>query len=166
MKIVFLALYAFLSALIVNIALFSSNSWKMFLWDVLQSRSFSHHYADLFLEWTRNNEGTKIVLKNSKPLYQVQSISFSVLYNPELWELKQEKLFIPSGNIETISKGSGVHVYTLYFSHPQDIFPHRPFFEMLFERKKEGILQVNLIHAQFTDSKGNSFHMTTSWIQF
>lgn len=125
---------------------------------ILDSSSNSEIKADIFTEIKEN----KIILKNSKEMKNVKSISFSIAYDNSKIEILEWKSNLEKPEILG-EKWSWIETFIINFNE-KNIFKNEILAEINFKKLEETNSRINLLNANFTDSEENIFELTTSWV--
>lgn len=114
--------------------------------------------SDFYLENVEN----KVVIKNSKLMSKVKSITTSITYNPQetqiisfnssLWEVVE--LWDWEGGFKTF----------LIVTSWENIEINKDILEI--ETSKDNSSQINLINSSFKDENDEIYKLTTSWITY
>ena len=158
-KNTYFIVWAFVVAFALNLLIFESmNFWQNLKTSVLDSQNTLEQQtedkkADIYIE----EQNWKLFLKNSKEISDLQSISFSLVYdnssienlgvNSTIWEKWSGiETVIINANVENIEKNSILAEIKI--------------------QKKENIAftAINLTNANFIDKQENIFNLTTSGI--
>ena len=118
--------------------------------------------SDIFLE----NSWDEIVVKNFKNMNFLDSISFSLVYNPEnitIWNLRSWKNWL---ELTKIRNTPGFYTIILISKFPLDINSWEVLISFEIKKKNNKTESINLINANFSDSNSESYELTTSWITF
>ena len=134
--------------------------WKNLKTSVLNSEL--NKKSDIFLESSWN----KIVIKNSKNISSLDSISLSLVYNPLNLKIENITPELESLKVTEVTNTDGFSTIIISSSSPLDVSPSEilvSFDAVKTENKTENI---NVINANFSDSNSESYDLTTSWITF
>lgn len=158
---------SFLLALWLNFFLMNSNTSSLLQSSVLNSNLNKPLSADLFFTQKNESGNTSIELKNGKKMYQVQSLSFSTMYNPENMQLKDKFLQLENAELLNLVDNDGYNTVIVNFKTPTDIPVNTNIINFIFEKTDTNILEnAQLINANMTDKNGDVFNLSTSWINF
>jgi len=116
--------------------------------------------SDLYLE----NNSWKIILKNSKKLNKVTSISFSIIYNPE--NVKIKNISCIWDNIVEIWNEKWIKAIIVNFSKNKNIENNSEICKIQTIKNNNNSEQLNLINSNFTDNTWETYLLTTSGITF
>lgn len=137
------------------------------LWDglkanILESSTNNLVWADMLVR----HEDETLFISGSKSMNQVKEIAFSITYDPELWSLNSSTTNLLGGDITEISNQAGISTYLITFLQPIDISPSSVLAEMGFQKTNDATAHINLIQANFTDSVGEIYLLSTTWAMF
>jgi hypothetical protein len=153
--------FSLILALWINFLLLDNTSiWKSLKASILDVNQ-SENKSDLYLENTWNS----IIVKNSKTIQDTISISLSLVYNPEILELREIITDLwnayPLWEINVWSD-----IITIELSQAQDILENTKILEINYTRKEQASINLNMVNANFTDTNEENYHLTTSGIIF
>ncbi len=138
-----------------------SDLWNNLKASVINSKNIEkNNKADIYIETNKS----KIQIKNSKEMNNVDNISFSLIYNPEniniiwyqseYWEVT--KLWTANSWLNNfIIKTEG-----------QKIDKSSSVLEIEISKNNENSEQLNIINANFKDIENQRYQLTTSWITY
>ena len=137
----------------------NSKFWSNLKSSVLEAGQ-NNTKADLVLE----NKNQKIILKNSKKLNNIKSLSFSIIYNPE--NISIENIECNSNKLIKIENQEGIKAIIVNYDTPKNIEKNSEICKIKTSKKETKSEQLNLINSNFTDITWETYLLTTSWITF
>lgn len=116
---------------------------------------------DIYLTKYNND----IFLKTSNNIDNIESLSLSLIYNPENLKIIE---IIPRLNAETlkISNTPGISTIILNYKEVSNIKAWERIFTIKVEKKDNIKESLNIINSNFTDSNNNTFELTSSSVSF
>jgi len=142
--------------LILNNTKFSKNLRTNLLESKLNNKK-----SDIFFEISNNN----LILKTSKNISNIESLSFSTAYNSENIELDK---VIPKLNAQTtyISNTSWLSTILIEYSEINNIKSWDKILTIEINKTINKTENLNIINANFTDSDSNTYELSSSSITF
>ena len=137
----------------------STEFWNNLKTSVLNANS-NTNLADIYLEKTNND----IILKTSKDINNSTSLSFSISYNPT--EINIADIVADNAQVLNLSNTPGINSVVITFDTEKDIIAWNKIITLNVEKLKDGIQNINIINAKFTDWNSEDYLLTTSWISF
>ena len=133
------------------------------IWDWLKAsvlESETENKADLFIE---NNNG-EIVIKNSKEIIWVESLSLSLGYDSENLEITwiSSKLWEV---VELWENNTWMDTLIIQINW-SDIKKNSEVLNIDASKIEDSSEQINLINVNFKDSSSEQYNLSTSWITF
>jgi len=107
-----------------------------------------------------------ISFQNTQLLQSVESISFSLAYNPELIDFTDMQSPFADMQITPIENEDGFSTYILSLETPVDIYPLSSLLDIQYKKIEDATIHLNIINVNFSDSSGDTYSLTTSWIMF
>ncbi len=116
---------------------------------------------DLYLEqiWTN-----LVSLKSSKPMADVKTLSFAMVYNKENVDLKTKILKIEGSELLDLSNKDWINTIIINFKTPISIQAWQDLLSVAFERIKPTPENINITSSNFTDKVDKTYILSTSWI--
>ncbi|MDQ7008963.1 MAG: hypothetical protein Q9M94_01580 [Candidatus Gracilibacteria bacterium] len=131
--------------------------------NILETNKKVEKQSDLYIQKTIGKDSNLMILKTSKNIDKVKSISFSLTYNPEDVEIQD---IFPNINTSRLENEKGITTFIINFNEVKNIKSGEEIINF-YTSKKEGTSQnINLINANFTDSTNTRYDLTTSGIIF
>lgn len=138
-----------------------SELWNNIKASVINSKNIeNNNQADIYIE----KSDSKIKVKNSNQMDNVNNISFSIIYNPENIEIYWYK-----SNYGKVTKLWTNNWWTNNFiikTSGQIIEKWSDILEIELNKKQETSEQLNIINANFKDNNDKRYQLTTSWITY
>lgn len=155
---------AFVLAAWVHMTLFSGNSGEYITASIVDVVSQEQEIikADIYWEF----EDTTLVIKNSQSMADIESISFTLAYNPELWTLGSEQLWGLEVEVITQENEAGLIYVQLALQEAQNLPAESRIARLPYTQTADGKQSFNIIQASFTDVSGEIFLLTSSWTQY
>lgn len=139
----------------------STNLWNSLKASVLNSTS-NKDLSDVYL--VKNWD--KISLKNSKKMENIENLSLSFNYNPENIKIEKISSSIEWINILNLANDPWINSLIIKFSWNKNINLWTNIIDITTSKKIEKSESLNLINANFTDTKWTNFSLSTSGISF
>lgn len=149
-------------ALGINLFLFNTDIWRHLNSSIL-NYSQNNNVSDLYLEKFKNNI---ILLKSSKDMNNVKSLSFSINYNPENIVIKDKLLEIDDAEIMNVVDTDWINTLIINFNYPVNIKKSENIVKIVLEKKQNQPENINLSFSNFIDFEDNKYILSTSWVQF
>lgn len=134
------------------------------IWDSLKSSIIDSKTntikADLYIENIEN----KILIKNWKDIQNIDTISLSIIYNPNNLDIKN----IKSSYWEAITlweKNTWSDTIIINIWN-KNIVKNNTILELITNKKENKSEQLNLINVNFKDINWDKYDLSTSWITF
>lgn len=155
---------AFVLAAGVQTALFSGNSGEYITASIIDVVSQEEEVIKADIYWEL--EDTMLLIKNGQTLSEIESMSFTLAYNPELWTLETKQL--TENGIEVLAEENeaGLIYVQLMFQEAQNIPSGTQLARFAYAKKADGRQAFNIIQASFTDIGGEIFLLTSSWTEY
>ena len=157
---IFLVISSLVLAIAIHIFIIDSDNIQFLKTNVLESSS-SYNNSDIYLEKAENQE---IILKNSKSMDNVKSISFSLFFDEDALTIKNISPQA-NGDISIISQSGGIAQYIVSFDSAQDLTQNTEFARISTEKLQENAV-INISSAQFYDLEDKSYLLSSSGIHF
>lgn len=155
-----IALSAFVFALWIHALLMTNNiqTWLQasLLWTDMQS---TQKEADLSLAY----ENSSIKLFTQKNIDDLSSLSFSILMNPESWSLDLENIQSPYMDLQIENNTPGVYFINIFLDTDQSLVAGTEILTFPYTQLNDEAQYFNLIEANFTDSSGEKYLLSTTW---
>jgi len=128
--------------------------------NILESEK-KENISDIFLEKNEN----KLVLKTSKDIADINSLSLSFVYNPE--NIKIEDI-IPKLNSDIIKNISDDWIASIIINYNDtyNIKAWENILSLKFNKINKQTENINIINSNFTDKNGQTFELTNSSLSF
>lgn len=133
--------------------------WQNFKANVLNANQKEIN-SDIYLDLENEN----IVLKTSKAINNVKSMSLSLIYNPENIEITS--IIWNNSNISELSNEEWIKSIIINFENAINIIPNENIIEIITNKNNQGSENLNIINANFTDIEWKNYLLSTSWITF
>lgn len=117
-------------------------------------------------DFTVKSDGTTLSFHNSKLMNQVTELSFSISYDPELWNPSEVKTSLAWWDITEISNQAGFSTYLINFSSATDILEDSPIASTVFNKILEDTVHLNVMNVNFKDLDGETYLLSSSWTMF
>jgi len=154
---------AFVLAAWVHMTLFSGNSGEYITASIIDvvGQEQEVQKADVYSEFT---DGT-LIIRNSQDMVWLESVSFTIAYNPELWTLDTDQL--GGLEVEVLAEENEPWLLYVQLSLPeaQDLIADSLIARLPYTLENEGRQAFNIIQASFTDSDGEIYLLSSSWTQ-
>jgi len=136
----------------------NSKTWTNLKTSILDAKNISHK-ADLYIE---KNNSNSIILKNSKILNNIKSLSYSLIFNPEKLKIKDIKC--NSNNLIKIENQAWIKAIIINYNKNINIWANTDICNINIQKENNSSQEINLINSNFTDKTGETFLLSTSWI--
>jgi len=166
MKLGFVIAASFVFALSLNLVIWNSDIGKILKTNIQEFVNIKDNKADLYLEKNENSWNYIINLKNSKTLNSIKNIWLSLVFNWENVDIKDKFTKIEWLKIIELSNNNWYNIITLKANNNLDINENETILSIVLEKNEEKIENLNLINANFTDTNGEIYSLSTSWIDF
>jgi len=123
--------------------------------------SINQNLADIYLEKKWDN----IVIKTSKNINNLKSLSFNVSYNPETLIIENITSNITS-QVLNLSNNPWINSVTLILDIVKDINKSEVLAIIKVKKMEEKTENINIFDARFNDNTAQTSLLTTSWISF
>jgi len=165
-KNIFILITSLSLALWLNLFFSNTDMWNYIKSSVLDTWNLNKDIWELYLEnntlWWNNI----INVLNSKQLNNVQTLSFSIMYNPENIEIKDEIINIKNADFVKLWKlNNWFYSLIINFEENTTINKGENIFSFIINKKTSEQENINLINANFEDTE-IKYSLTTSWIEF
>lgn len=134
-------------------------AWRQATWSVEEK-------ANLYLEkveWLDNNT---MQLKAWQQMDNIDTLSFSIIYNPEVVQLLDIFSNINWMELSRIENEQGIATILLTFSEAATIQKWKDIINFYLSKNEEITQHINIINSNFTDSTDTNYELTTSWLAF
>ncbi|MGB2111482.1 MAG: hypothetical protein ACPHY8_06845 [Patescibacteria group bacterium] len=108
--------------------------------------------SDLYLE----QEAVYFSIFSSKNMTNVKNVTFSIVYNPENINI------LKANGLQHVSTNNGVSTFLLQFDEPKNIIKDEKVALLEINKNKNKTEHINIVEANFTDTSGNSYELSTS----
>ncbi len=140
----------------INVFLFDdSNLVKNLKVNAIES-DIQTNKSDLYIE----QEAVYFSLFSSKNMTNVKNVTFSVVYNPENINI------LKTNGLQLISKNNWISTYLLQFEEAKNIIKWEKVALLEINKNQNKTEHLNIVEANFTDTSGNSYQLSTSWVTF
>lgn len=155
---------AFVLAAWVHVTLFSGNSGEYITASIMDVVGQEEEIirADIYWEFDDNT----LIIKNSQAMSDIESINFTLAYNPELWTLNTEELWGLEIEVLTEENEAGLIYVQLHLQEAQNLPAESRIARLPYTQRADGKQSFNIIQASFTDASGEIFLLTSSWTQY
>lgn len=152
---------SFIVAFWVNFLLIDwTEIWQNIKASVLNIDNISGPKSDIFFE----KENDIVLLKNSKSMKNVKSISFSMIFNPE--NLSITNLLSKNNQITNIGDENWIKSIIINLDESRNINENENILEFNIEKKDNKTEHLNIVNANFTDDSWEVYMFSTSGISF
>lgn len=127
--------------------------------NILEAKS-ENNRADVYWEYWEDT----INIYSSKNMNNVKNISLSLSYNPNNVEIVSQSS--ESGQILKLNSENGIHTILLNYSPEKNIIKNNVIFSIQTNKSEEISEQINIFNANFTDTTGETYLLSTSGITF
>lgn len=134
-------------------------AWRQATWSIEEK-------ANLYLEkveWLDNNT---MQLKAWQQMDNIDTLSFSIIYNPEVVQLLDIFSNINWMELSRIENEQGIATILLTFSEAATIQKWKDVINFYLSKNEEITQHINIINSNFTDSTDTNYELTTSWLAF
>ena len=153
---------AFMLALWVHMTILSGDRWQNFtasILDVTSEAQEQSQKADIYAELVDN----VLIIRNSQAIDNLDDISFTIAYNPELGNLSTDELWGLEVEVQAHENDPGLIFIQLMLLETQDLPADSIVARLPYETLEEWRQVFNLIQASFTDSDGEIYFLSSSW---
>lgn len=154
---------AFVLAAWVHMTLFSGNSGEYITASIIDvvGQEQEVQKSDVYSEFT---DGT-LIIRNSQDMVWLESVSFTIAYNPEIWTLDTDQL--GGLEVEVLAEENEPWLLYVQLSLPeaQDLIANSLIARIPYTLEAEWRQFFNIIQASFTDSDGEIYLLSSSWTQ-
>ena len=153
---------AFMLALWVHVTILSGDRWQNFtasLLDVTREQETQVQQADLYAEIHDN----VLIIKNGQAIDNLDDISFTIAYNPELGSLSTDELWGPEVEVQAHENEPWLMFIQLMLLETQDLPANSRVVRLPYLPLEDGRQFFNIIQASFTDSDGEIYFLSSSW---
>ncbi len=144
----------------INYSLQDTTVWKKLQASVIDS-TINSNLWDIYL--VKNNE--KINLQSNKEIKDVKNISLSFTYNPANVKIDSINSSI-EWKLNIIFEEEWIKTIILDFLYPNDISSKENILDIIAAKKETKLENINIVNANFTNSKNEVFLFSTSWLEF
>lgn len=111
-------------------------------------------------------ENDILTISTSQFMQWVESISLSIVSNPELWTLITQDLSLPDTDIIVQWDESGILSLNLIFSEAKDREKNTSLITLPYKKLWEGEQFFNIVQASFTDTSGEIYLLSSSGTKY
>lgn len=152
---------AFMLALWVQFTFFSWERWQNLTADILGTTQTEQidAKADIYAEL----KDDILIVKNSQAINDLEDISFTIAYNPELGDLSTSELWGLEVEVQAHENEPGLIFIQLMLLETQNLPENSTIARLPYEVSRDERQFFNIIQASFTDSDGEIYFLTSSW---
>ncbi len=166
MKNIFIICISLLLGFSINSFVLTSNYWQSLKTNLLETTWQVEQKADFFLENIKDSANPMVKLRAWKNLDLVNSASFWIVFNPENVEIKDVFSKIYWVNIKKLENEKGIATIILTFVPWTNISLWEDILTFYIVKKEQKTENINILNANFKDSLGKIYELTTSWVAF
>lgn len=153
-------------ALALNIYVGNTSFGQSLKGSVLEAQVNAETKADIYLEKNEKSVENIITLKSSQNITGVKNMSVSFVYNQDAMNIKNKMKELKDVEVLDLVNSDGYNTIILNFKYPTDIKAGDTILKVVVDKKSKDIESINMIGANFTDSKENTYKLSTSGVSF
>ncbi len=131
-----------------------------------ESNKIANTSSDLYMEVEKNWTNRIVHIKTSKDIKSAKNIWISFFYNSSTVNIKDIVPDIENMDLLKLVDTNWSKTLSLSSSAEKNIKAWDSIATIFLEKNTDKLENLNLINTNFTDSKNNSYYLTTAWIDF
>ncbi len=108
-----------------------------------------------------------LTFSHTQPLQEVQEISFSLAYDPEVTRFDEPTMENPNAHVVIAENQPGLTTYIITLAEPENLPTPSTIISIPYSKENvKDTWYVNIINANFVDSSWETYLLSTQWVIF
>lgn len=159
---IFLVAFSVIFAIGINFLLVQTPATQMLQANILWSETIEENSTD-FSAFVRENE---IVFQIHEVMEEVQELSFSLAYDPEVLKLWTYTTSLEASTIDELKNEDGYVTYIMRFESPLTLTSPNEILKLSYEKIQDMTAFLNPVQVNFKDKDWEMFLLSSSQLQF
>ena len=149
-------------AIWINLLLVQTPASQMLQANILWSETVEENSTD-FSGFIR---GKEIIFQTHEAMQEVQELSFSLAYDPEVLKLWSYTTSLEASTIDELKNEDGFVTYIIRFENPVTLAQQSELLALNYEKTQNATAFMNPISVNFTDSQNEKYLLSSKQLQF
>lgn len=152
-------------AISINFVLSDTKLGTSLKTNLQESNKTANNSADLYMELEKNGPNRVVHIKSSKDISEVKNIWLSFFYESNSLKVKDIVSDIANTDILKLVDTNGSKTISVSSAAPKNIKAWDSIATIVLEKTSNKLENLNLLNTNFTDSKNNTYYLSTSWTE-